>query len=762
MATKNEFIGPGNPVAFGAPANQGWAPPGFENAYAQAKLDVATQPLAASPVVAVPPAGATTPVVPVSPVVTPTTPATPTSASDSSAASATSVDLVTELKNAQIKADADTAAENARQIAAKTAEIEADYAKKERALGASQTEESKSSTALQFKLGREQTDYASEEARKLKDIQNQRITDLHNEQRDLLSRSVAAIESGNYQKARELKADAEKVSNLRLNVMQEQRAQVASDLQAALGASTLATQKFELASKNAAIFSMGILNTDDTGNTTLMDDESIQAYADEHKMDPDMLKANAIKQANDLNKLNREDRKAEIDYAIAQRTLLEKGLDVAKKQQGLDAAKQLQDFSGMDQLKIKDLSTSIFGKVRGSNPVNLGIIAGLFGEGKDINTIKNELQYSNQSDKFTGAFQDAAGAIISNTDPKKAEMIKNELDRRLENNDTGGALDYLKKVAVDNSSLGVEGSKVLRGKERTVQFIGEIKADLDKLTAGGVNTNIFSGTEEQIAKNLGMVKNEELRKVATKASLALQKYRKDMTGVAFGEGENKEYKAIFPDIKNTQNLNNATIEALQGAFNGDIEDFYKKEMGSSAYDKLFKLPQQQKQEFEDFYGKAPDTTKATMEQIFNDPKYKTIEEGQQAALEWANQTSGKTNVGSDTNPATFKEVTQAPVGSKGGECGRFVNKITGLGVGDSYQSKMAKMDLSIKEPEAGMVFTMPYKDTGHTGFILSVKDGIATVKDSNYHSVVGSANYDPEKIAIHQIPVSKMTGFKRV
>jgi hypothetical protein len=67
---------------------------------------------------------------------------------------------------------------------------------------------------------------------------------------------------------------------------------------------------------------------------------------------------------------------------------------------------------------------------------------------------------------------------------------------------------------------------------------------------------------------------------------------------------------------------------------------------------------------------------------------------------------------------------------------------------------MAKMDSSITEPQPGMVFVMPYKNTGHTGFIVDVNDGMATVKDSNYSL--------DEKVRTHQIPVSKITGLRRV
>jgi len=108
------------------------------------------------------------------------------------------------------------------------------------------------------------------------------------------------------------------------------------------------------------------------------------------------------------------------------------------------------------------------------------------------------------------------------------------------------------------------------------------------------------------------------------------------------------------------------------------------------------------------------------------------------------------SVGGDTNKAMAK-VSAIPEGKKAGQCGRFVNSLTGLGLGDSYQSKISKMNPSIKAPKPGMVFVMPLKNTGHTGIILSVKNGIATVKDSNWGL--------DEKVQVHNIPVSRMTGF---
>jgi len=112
------------------------------------------------------------------------------------------------------------------------------------------------------------------------------------------------------------------------------------------------------------------------------------------------------------------------------------------------------------------------------------------------------------------------------------------------------------------------------------------------------------------------------------------------------------------------------------------------------------------------------------------------------------------SVGGDTELAT--SIASIPDGEKGGQCGRFVNNLTGLGVGDSYESKLQKMDPNIKWPAPGMVFVMPLTGElapyGHTGVIIGIEGDKAIVKDSNWHK--------DEKIKTHAIPIAKMTGFR--
>jgi len=119
-------------------------------------------------------------------------------------------------------------------------------------------------------------------------------------------------------------------------------------------------------------------------------------------------------------------------------------------------------------------------------------------------------------------------------------------------------------------------------------------------------------------------------------------------------------------------------------------------------------------------------------------------------------------VDSDTKIAMSAVSKKYPDGSSGGQCGRFVNNLTGLGVADTYESKMAKTDPSIGQPNnppmAGDMFVMPYSWTGHTGIVESVtprSDGTfdVNVVDSNWGL--------DEKVQRHTLNSRKIAGYAR-
>jgi len=97
--------------------------------------------------------------------------------------------------------------------------------------------------------------------------------------------------------------------------------------------------------------------------------------------------------------------------------------------------------------------------------------------------------------------------------------------------------------------------------------------------------------------------------------------------------------------------------------------------------------------------------------------------------------------GAPTDPTTGKPAIDSWNGKSGSvQCGQFVNRYTGLGLGNDYASKInAISPHEVSTPQPGDVFISPYtakngEDIGHAGFVVGVSDDgkKVTVKDANY------------------------------
>jgi len=242
----------------------------------------------------------------------------------------------------------------------------------------------------------------------------------------------------------------------------------------------------------------------------------------------------------------------------------------------------ISDLSSDQQVAAWQLSRNV-GGVRGAEKVLPAVVQGLR-EGKDIDTISDELRYMQQSPEFV----DVRGAIqqIMLDKPEKiSQQTFDYLDDLVQNKDIDGAKDFIKRAAIKVSSA--EQQNKVMGQERTVEFLGEIKDNLATLEANGINTNFLTGNMENLRARVGQVQNPEMRKVATKIMVAIMNYRRAMTGAQFGEQESREYKALFPNIDKIGQFNEATISALEETFQGDLDKFYSMSMGKKNYDRLF-------------------------------------------------------------------------------------------------------------------------------------------------------------------------------
>jgi hypothetical protein len=225
------------------------------------------------------------------------------------------------------------------------------------------------------------------------------------------------------------------------------------------------------------------------------------------------------------------------------------------------------------------------GGVRGAEKV-LPLVVNSLKSGKNIDEIEDTIRKTSQSMSVTPEWRNSVQNILgSNKSESERNVIMDALDDYKSAGDDQGAKDYLKRIAV--TSAPVDQQNRVMGKERTVEFLGEIQGDLDTLEKNGIPTNFFSGNIENLASKIGAVNNPELRKVATKIATAMMSYRRDMTGVQFGEIEAKEYKKLFPGINMVGEFNKATIDGLKETFSGDLHKFYSQSMGSKNYKTIF-------------------------------------------------------------------------------------------------------------------------------------------------------------------------------
>jgi hypothetical protein len=242
------------------------------------------------------------------------------------------------------------------------------------------------------------------------------------------------------------------------------------------------------------------------------------------------------------------------------------------------------DLNGIQGIQAWAVARKV-GGVKGAEKI-LPSVVKLMSEGKTADEVEDIVRQGSQSTEFTGTFRDAAQAILVSSPANVSDRAMDFIDDKISSGDVEGAKDILKKAARDSAPAA--NQSIIIEKERAKKFINEIKTELQVLESSGIDTNIFSGSAEQIAKKVGTVKDVRLRKVATKIAAAIQSYRRGMSGAAFSALESKEYKDVFPSIDRTNAFNMASIQALDEVFTGDLDNFYEMQMGSNNYNKLFK------------------------------------------------------------------------------------------------------------------------------------------------------------------------------
>lgn len=208
---------------------------------------------------------------------------------------------------------------------------------------------------------------------------------------------------------------------------------------------------------------------------------------------------------------------------------------------------------------------------------------------KDPNVLAiNPNQLREMYDRTVGAapsYLDGAYNLSFKFTDKKGPAFVADVQKAIEAGDFERAKDKLMKGALDTADSTT--AQQVRGRDASLRALLNIQQDLGQFVARGGNTNIFTGTREQIANKVGMVYDAEARRIATKIQAAVSDYRKSVSGASFTEQEKAEYDSMFPSVSSSQALNTSRLEGLLEVFRNSNETFYRQQLGNQNYDAIF-------------------------------------------------------------------------------------------------------------------------------------------------------------------------------
>lgn len=169
-----------------------------------------------------------------------------------------------------------------------------------------------------------------------------------------------------------------------------------------------------------------------------------------------------------------------------------------------------------------------------------------------------------------------------------SEFKATQFDQRVRENLDAGDLEGAKGI-IKAQAKGIMSTKTrnsVQGAEVLLEFLDDIESDLNNYESLGGSTGVFSGKIEKISQKGGLSSDPVKAELEIKIAKRIQRYRNDVSGAAFTESENREYKAMFPSISAGKELNIARINGLRASVDMDVNSYYRFEIGSS-YDELF-------------------------------------------------------------------------------------------------------------------------------------------------------------------------------
>lgn len=203
----------------------------------------------------------------------------------------------------------------------------------------------------------------------------------------------------------------------------------------------------------------------------------------------------------------------------------------------------------------------------------------------------------NTKSAFTAAWNNIALNLWS---VSATNTFNEQLQKYVDDGDYTRAFEYITTQARNKADSDTKAA--INSAESAISALVAINQGLDAFYEAWGDTWIFAGTAEQVANKIGKTTDPELKKLATKINVAIQKYRQAISGAAFSEQEAAEYASIFPSAKNSKELNTALIEGTLETMLQNLTSSYAQILGTSTYTDLLQAYQNSTGNIYDYYG----------------------------------------------------------------------------------------------------------------------------------------------------------------
>lgn len=175
-------------------------------------------------------------------------------------------------------------------------------------------------------------------------------------------------------------------------------------------------------------------------------------------------------------------------------------------------------------------------------------------------------------------YKDAAEkAVAGITSRDRRAFYGNIMNNQIAKGDIEGVKNTVMQAAIEGEDVATQ--KQVQGRISAIQALEDIKTALAAVKASGADTNILTGTIEDVVRKLGTTTDPKLVAVKSRVELALNAYTLAMSGVQFSIKEQEMYRQTYPGYKSTVDVNDALTGTLLDVFKTQNRLFWEQKLG---------------------------------------------------------------------------------------------------------------------------------------------------------------------------------------